>query len=60
MQKVMVLIPLVTDKNEICLNGDIVYLEDDKVFFERSFLGRHEITAKDFNKYFEIQKEWKN
>jgi len=50
MKKATVIKPFITDRNEICLSGDIVYIEGSKVFFNRVFLGRFCDTNKEVEK----------
>ena len=58
MKKATVLQPFTTSKNEICLNGDVVYIDKNKLFSNRQFLGTCSFGEEQFGKYFKIEKLW--
>lgn len=58
MKKATVLQPFITSKNEICLNGDVVFIDGNKLFLERRFLGAIPFGEEQFDKYFKIEKLW--
>lgn len=54
MKQATALRPFTTDLNEICINGDVVYLDGTKVYFNRRFLGNYKIEDAGLK----IEKEW--
>lgn len=54
MRQATVLKPFTTDLNEMCINGDVVYLDGTKVYFNRRFLGNYNTEDVEFK----IEKEW--
>lgn len=58
MKKATVLQPFITNKNEICINGDVVYIDGNKLFLNRQFLGTYSFSKEQFDKYFKIEKVW--
>jgi hypothetical protein len=57
MKRALVLKPFITDKNEIVLNGDTVYIAGRRIFFNRVYLGNF-MEGDKFDEYLEIKKEF--